>query len=518
MRRFSFLSVFLTTLSIAFAIAVFVRIRSYSKMETTTGTLEQVTTAGGEAVVPLTVAPATPQPPAWMETATIVDAQKTAQTRAQRREQLLREAQQAAQNPQPAAPQPVAPKPVQKPSVVARLIAPVVKAITGSSTRPAPAPRNPQPPVQPQPRASSPSAQPATSTEPKDPNSDTIPPQLMGIEFDPPQVHDGEEARVILTATDDLSGVRGISGTVTSPTGKALQGFAGQREADTNRFVGRLTIPKNGEEGLWRVNIITMSDNASNSVTLSQAQGTVPPTAVLRVVSSQSDSVAPTLKAVRPQKRSMQVGEPNPVYIEAEDDKSGVNLVSAVFQSPNKKARIGAGCRRGDAEVWTCELSLPACIDCGDWQLEQVTLQDKANNLATFRTDNPIVQEVKINIGGDSCDSEPPRLGTLALDQNVVTLAAQAAVVTVTITASDDACGVSGVSGQFTGPGSGTGGFFPFQQAGDPSTWVGRIPLDPRAPRGAWKINSIQLTDKGHNLKIYYGNDPLLANGTFQVR
>jgi hypothetical protein len=386
--------------------------------------------------------------------------------------------------------------------------------------RPAPAQGSSQT-QSPQQQSSSSNSNP-TTTQPeqqsKDPNSDTAAPQLMGIEFDPPQVHDGEEARVVLLAVDDMSGVRGISGTVVSPTGKALQGFAGQPEAGTNRYIGRLTIPKNGEEGLWRVNVVTMSDNASNSVTLSQSQGTIPPSAVLRVVSSQSDSTPPTLRAVRPSKRSMQVGEPNPIYIEAEDDKSGVNLVSAVFQSPNKRARIGAGCRKGEGDAWACELSLPACIDCGDWQLEQVTLQDKANNLATFRADNPIVQEIKINIGGQSCDSEPPRLQTLIADQNTVTLGTEPAVITVTVTASDDSCGVSGVSGQYTGPSAGSGGFFPFQQAGDANTWVGRIPLDPRAPRGLWKINSIQITDKGHNLRIYYGNDPLLANGTFQVR
>jgi hypothetical protein len=47
---------------------------------------------------------------------------------------------------------------------------------------------------------------------------------------------------------------------------------------------------------------------------------------------------------------------------------------------------------------------------------------------------------------------------------------------------------------------------------------VGRIQLDPRAPRGVWRINSIQLNDRGHNLRVYYANDPLLQNGVFHVR
>ena len=54
----------------------------------------------------------------------------------------------------------------------------------------------------------------------------------------------------------------------------------------------------------------------------------------------------------------------------------------------------------GDGDVWRCELAIPTCVDCGDWQMEQVTLQDKANNLATFRMENPLVRATKINITG----------------------------------------------------------------------------------------------------------------------
>ena len=520
MRRPSFLTLFLTTLSVVFVIALVMRIRSYSsEPEPVVAAVSET----GSAVAPETESATTAFEPSTDTTMTIVDAQKPAgETRAQQRERLLREAQQAAA----AQPPPTTTAPKDKPNFLQRLVAPIVNAVS----RPTPPQPQPQPRPAPQPAPSQAAAQPSSNTssnsatstappaEPKDPNSDNAAPQLVGIEFDPPQVHDGEEARVVLVAVDDLSGVRGISGTVVSPTGKALQGFAGQREGDSNRYIGRLTIPKNGEEGVWRVNVVTMSDNASNSVTLSQSQGTIPPNAILRVVSSQSDSVAPVLRSVRPSKRTMQAGEPNPIYIEAEDDKSGINLVSAVFQSPNKRARIGAGCRRGEGDVWACELSLPQCIDCGDWQLEQVTLQDKANNLATFRADNPLVAEVKIGIGGQSCDAEPPRLQGVSIDPAVVALGDTAGFVTVIVIATDDACGVSGVSGQYAGPNPGSGGFFPFQQSADANTWTGRVPLDPRAARGMWRITSVQITDKGHNLKIYYANDPLLTNAAFQVR
>jgi hypothetical protein len=263
---------------------------------------------------------------------------------------------------------------------------------------------------------------------------------------------------------------------------------------------------------------VNMSDNASNAVTLSFAQGGVPQNAVLRVVSSNSDSTPPTLKNIWIERGAMRSGEKAVVNVEATDDKSGVNLVSAVFQSPSKVARIGAGCLRSEGDVWRCELAIPTCVDCGDWQMEQVTLQDKANNLATFRLENPLVRAAKINISGDACDNTAPLLQSLTLDNRDVDVSRGATTVVVTVTASDDSCGVSGVSGQYVGPGPGSGGFFPLQQSGDANTFTGRILLDAHAARGTWRINSIQLNDKGHNLRVYNASDPLLAGAVFHVR
>lgn len=521
--RSRFLPLFFTILAIAFVIALVVRLRSDMREAATT-------TISASRPTATTGAP----PPG--QTMTIVPASETVAGLTATRE--ARASQAASSTATPAPPPPststaasAATSSAQpRPSGLARVLAPIAKgfgagdqvsksASNPSASQPSPSTSQSQ---QSQGQSQSPQQQKTSTNGPdqeaaKDPNSDNTPPQLQSIEFVPPQIHDGEEASIIVTAVDDLSGIRGISGTVSSPTGKALQGFATQREGETNRYVGRVTIAKDAEEGLWKVNFLNMSDNASNSVTLSYAMGGVPQNAVLRVVSSNSDSTPPTLKNIWVDRRAIRGGEKDVVFIEATDDKSGVNLVSAVFQSPSKQARIGAGCQHGDGDVWRCELNVPTCIDCGDWQLEQVTLQDKANNLASFRMDNPLVQSVKINISGDACDNTPPVLQGLRLDTNQVDTARGPAVVNVTVLATDDNCGISGVSGQYVGPGPGSGGFFPFQSS-DGSTWTGRIQLDPHAARGLWRINSIQLNDKGHNLRVYYANDPLLAGGVFQVR
>ncbi len=350
-----------------------------------------------------------------------------------------------------------------------------------------------------------------------DKTSDTQAPQLVSIVFNPPQVHDGEETVLTVQATDDLSGVRSISGTIAAPSG-AVQGFALQRVLDTDQYSSKITIPKDAAEGVWKVNYLSLIDNASNATTISGAQGALPPTASFRVISSSSDSTGPTLKAVWLDHPAMRAGEKNTVFVQADDDKSGVNLVSGVFISPAKQARIGFVCRAGSGD-WECDLSTPTCIDCGDWQLEQLQLQDKANNMTTIRSDNPLVAAVRVNITGDRCDSTPPTLQSIVLDRTMVSNV-QDSVITVIASASDDTCGIMSMSGQVTGPVTAGGAprlYFSFTAA-DAQSWTGRISVPRLAAKGIWHITWIQVLDQGHNLKTYSQGDPPLANAAFNVQ
>jgi hypothetical protein len=361
---------------------------------------------------------------------------------------------------------------------------------------------------------------PEPSTEPKDTTSDSTPPQLASIIFAPPQVADGEETMLVVEAMDDLSGVRSISGTITAPSG-AVQGFACQREGDTNRYVARVMVPKDAAEGVWSVSYLNLMDNASNAAALTVARGALPATASFRVVSSRPDSQGPSLEAVWLDRRSMRGGEKNIVFVRANDDKAGVNLVSGIFQNPSRVARVGFVCRTTGDGLWTCELNAPACADCGEWQLEQVQMQDKANNMTTLRAaQSAVVAAVRLDIASEACDSTPPALQSISLDKQVVSNIEQSTI-NVTVSLTDDACGVLSVSGQATGPQSTTGTpprlYFSFSPSNDPATWTARLVVPRLAAKGAWRVSFLQVLDRGQNLKTYTQNDPLLAGITFMV-
>jgi hypothetical protein len=517
LKRSTFLPVFFAGLTLVFGIAVWMRLSAYAgNNDVGRASARPVVTSTAE---PRAEARPTSNDPGVIEEipANGTSTMASANARQQRYNELLRGTPEAPASP---AAQPIAQK---EPSFLDRVVNPIANALgmnrPAQPQRPQVVAAPPQPQLQPRNGEDSPRNEPAEA-QPKnedDPETDTTPPQLGAAEFIPAQVQDDGETMFAAIVTDNLSGVRSVSGVIASPSG-ALQGFACQREGESDRWVARIKVPRDAAEGTWSVRYLTLSDQANNSVNLNQAAGALPASASFRVVSSGSDSAAPVLKSVYLERRAMNAGERNTIFVQAEDDKSGVSLVSGVFVSPSKQARIGFGCKPGSGGVWECVVAPPACLDCGAWQLEQIQVQDKANNMATFRGDNPQVQQTTLEISGDKCDSGPPVLTNLAVDPLVVSNA-EGGTIQIRAMVSDDACGVASLSGQAV-PSGAQGGqriYFSFDPSPDGQNFLGRIIVPKHAAKGAWAIGWIQALDKGHNLKAYSSNDPIVSRVMFRV-
>jgi hypothetical protein len=522
MKRTTFLPLFFTALVVVFGIAVWVRLSAY---QTTALSDDNVGRASARPAATERRAEAGPtfdEIPA--ETGTIVETQTTnstaASTRQQRYNELLR-------TPPPGAP--IAP-PAPKESLLDRVVNPIANALGVNRPKQQPAPQSTN--VLPQ-RSNPQQEQQARASEEQrrneetnraekeraeqDPETDVTPPQLVGASFNPPQVQDDGETMLAVQVTDNLSGVRSVSGVIASPSG-ALQGFSCQRDGEGDRFVSRIKVPREAAEGVWNVKYLTLSDNANNSVNLNQSAGALPPSASFRVTSSASDSAPPQLKSVYLAKRSMNAGERNTVFVQAEDDKSGLALISGVFVSPSKQARIGFGCRPGGEGPWECTVAPPACLDCGAWRLEQIQVQDKANNMATFRGDNQLISQIVLDISGESCDAGPPQITALAVNPTVVSNS-EGGTINISAIVQDDSCGVASLSGQAI-PAGAVGGQripFSFDPSQDGQNFTGRIVVPKHAAKGLWTIAWIQALDKGHNLRAYGAMEPVLARVTFKV-
>jgi len=151
-------------------------------------------------------------------------------------------------------------------------------------------------------------------------------------------------------------------------------------------------------------------------------------------------------------------------------------------------------------------------------------MQDKANNMVAVRNDNPLVANVRLNLVSDGCDSKPPVVQAVALDNTHTTAPG---IVNVTVQATDDNSGVASISGHFIFTGSVAPGsqpprlYFscrPSGGEGNALTWTGPVAIPDKAAKGVWKLAALQVLDKANNLKLYASNDAVTASVQFVVQ
>jgi hypothetical protein len=358
------------------------------------------------------------------------------------------------------------------------------------------------------------------STE--DPDSDRVPPVLQGLRFDPPEIKDGGDSTLTIMATDNLSGVRSIVGTIRSPSDAANLSFSAQ-DTGGGAFTARIVIPRQAETGDWYLGTLQIVDKASNPVNATYSKASVPPGGSLRVVSADSDSTAPTVHRVSVEKPSVSGGERNQVVIEVDDDRSGVASVTGAFQSASRAAFIPFGATASSETTWTAIVSVPAGAECGEWTLRQLRVVDKANNSAVLMANAPELGHVTFMVaGGGECDAEPPILDGIYASPTVISNSS-ASDVMLTFNAHDTGSGLSTVTGRVEGPVA-VGGQVPrifFTVRVDPNNpdapLVTKINIPQFAASGVWRVVYVELTDKARNVRGYNASEPVLANGFVTV-
>lgn len=357
--------------------------------------------------------------------------------------------------------------------------------------------------------------------------SDTSPPTIVSLQFSPPRIHDGEDAAIAIQMFDDLSGVKYVSGTVMSPNGKAMVGFSAQKNGDSDQWIGQVKVPRDAEAGNWYVSTMQLSDKANNATSVGYSGATAPAGWTLVVESSHSDSTPPVLKAAWVDPPGVQEKEKVLVYVQADDDISGVASVSGSFQSPSKKAIVSFGGQlSADLNAWVGTIVIPAGADCGDWTILNLQLTDKARNIASLGSSNPLLSRVIFTVSATGkCDSIPPVLESVGLSPQVVSNEVQSDIL-VTAVVTDDRTGVASVSGRAEGPkpsGSGTQTpkiYFGCAKSGTDSSapWVGKITVPKFSAKGTWRITSLQVQDAALNSRTYSAGDPVLGAAIFEVQ
>src|SRR3989441_9713478 len=112
--------------------------------------------------------------------------------------------------------------------------------------------------------------------------SDTQPPRLIGLSFDPGNVEVTNSSQIVtlqLHLQDDLSGIDSTSAnrvgvTLTSASGNQVVSNLSQLQGGVildGVFQVPVTIPRYAEPGMWRITSVRLRDNVGNSLSLDNA-------------------------------------------------------------------------------------------------------------------------------------------------------------------------------------------------------------------------------------------------------
>ena len=347
--------------------------------------------------------------------------------------------------------------------------------------------------------------------------SDGEPPEVIAIRFDPKRVSPMADVSIYVEATDNLSGVTSISGTVKSPSETAVLSFGCQRLGSDGSFVGTLEIPDRAEMGAWYLNSLRVTDKVHNSRSYFQNNGLLR-NSYFEIVESDSDNVPPQVTAVYLDPSQVYGGDRVQVTVEADDDKSGVGRIYGVLISPSKNARLSFVCRNEpESNIFNGYVSIPEDSESGYWSLQYLRAEDEARNAKTFyRTNYPsIFDNANVYVFSNSSDSQPAMLDNLIIRPPAVAYEETAEII---VYASDDISGIGSISGRLLGP-SGNA-HIPFWCVYDQENqeYKAEVIIRTNTEVGLWRVDYIRMVDKARNeINYVYQTNPLVKQAVFEI-
>ncbi|HEV8202501.1 MAG TPA: hypothetical protein VGS03_21015 [Candidatus Polarisedimenticolia bacterium] len=229
--------------------------------------------------------------------------------------------------------------------------------------------------------------------------SDSTPPEVVQVWFDRSAVSPGEKNTIAVQTRDDLSGVASVTGACQSPSKSALIWFNAVLSADGTAWVGDITLPATADCGEWIVQQLAVKDGAGNTALL-HSDAPVLARAGFGVSSgSGCDFTAPTLDAfdlslaVIPSGTGGRIG----VTARVSDEGSGAVGMTGWFEGPPSpggqapKNYFSCSPDPGNPGVWTGALDVPPAAARGTWRVGSIRLEDKARNVRSYGSADPVV-------------------------------------------------------------------------------------------------------------------------------
>jgi hypothetical protein len=362
---------------------------------------------------------------------------------------------------------------------------------------------------------------------------DITAPTLTAVTLDKTEATVGERIYITVEACDNVSG---LSTDIFPGKGHTSIDYitpSGNRKSFGLNLVdgklkGSILIGQYSEGGTWKIDRVTLIDNAGNLVNIGNSMITNGSTSNVKrdlsmgdftVSGTTPDIEAPTLKEITINKKMVAAGDIVNVNISAEDNLSGLctledmeAFTKIVYLTPSGKQRRIFIYEKG-SEI-KGRINIGPYTEAGLWRILSIAIIDKAGN-ASMVTNSNIdalstgipVSGIRKNLSagdfvvtGTDSDSKPPTFQSIAVDKNYIV---KEESTTITLDAFDDKSGLLSNKSEnvstYIGYENSTGKFIWVHFSLVDGKYIGNFETDALTETGFWKATSLTIVDNAQN-------------------
>lgn len=233
-----------------------------------------------------------------------------------------------------------------------------------------------------------------------------------------------------------------------------------------------------------------------------------------RVLSSAEDIVPPRLKSLSISPNSLKAGEYLQIFVETQDDLSGVVGVQLTLSSPTQKHTLFLSTiYHPSRRQFVGRIQIPRYAEAGAWEITRATLQDRAGNPSVYLKHQSPLDQAKWIVLNDSPDTEAAALLALNLQGTQAKAGDELGIVLVMAPDPSGLKRIQVTASSDQGGYTETNAFFHPQR----KQYEAYLPIPRQGPNGAWSISQVRIEDRAENTRIVQSQDPVLLQKNFTV-
>ncbi|MGZ7215821.1 triple tyrosine motif-containing protein [Bacillus sp. BC08] len=218
---------------------------------------------------------------------------------------------------------------------------------------------------------------------------DTKLPVLKGITYSKNVVRPGESFEMYIDAEDEDSGIDSMYITLWNPSKNKSLDVYGIGKDENGRWMGRITIPEYAENGEWGYRNILIRDFAGNERYIQWDFDQYNLGTFKVEGQTKWDTKLPVLKGITYSKDIVRPGESFEMYVDAEDEDSGIDSIYITLWNPSKNKGLDIyGIGKDENGKWTGTVTIPELAESGEWGYKDITIRDRAGNVSNITVGN----------------------------------------------------------------------------------------------------------------------------------